>query len=212
LVVASAQEEPSRRPELEPKVSTAAPPRPADGSPGEPWRIGADAAGLFGLGVLEQPSLGGALGVSLWTPFGFGVRLRGLRAVARSKPLDPGETQVDLWAGMLSGCYRIGHESSIRLIPCADLGWGRQHAEARGLLVRNSEVDRRWLVVGPSVGLALPLASGVSAGATLGMSVRLHDQAYSVDGDVAQQQPAAGGYALLGLLAEWPISGRSSQR
>jgi hypothetical protein len=207
LVVSSTHQDTSERPELEPEL----PPTLAPSEPeAEPWRAGAEASGLLGLGTLEEPSLGGAIGVSLWAPFNVGVKLRALRAVARSKPLAPGETQVDLWAALLSGCYRIGHEQRFWLSPCADFGWGRQHAEARRLRAQNGDAARRWLVVGPSLSAAVPIGLGLSAGATLGLPVRLHDQSYSVDGSVVQRQSAVGGYALLGLTAEWPLSAATS--
>ena len=124
-------------------------PEPADVANAEerPWRLGVEAGGLGGVGLLGEPVFGAA-----------------------------------------------------------------QHAAASGLTASSGSASRRWLVAGPSFGLALALVGPLAFAAGAGMTVRLHDQSYFVDDQSVQHQPLVGGYALLGLEASWPVSTATRRR
>ena len=189
-------------------------PEPADVANAEerPWRLGVEAGGLGGVGLLGEPVFGAAVGASVWSKVGLGVRVRGARALALSENVAPGEVEADLWALFGAACYRFSPLERLALAPCAELGWGAQHAAASGLTASSGSASRRWLVAGPSFGLALALVGPLAFAAGAGMTVRLHDQSYFVDDQSVQHQPLVGGYALLGLEASWPVSTATRRR
>lgn len=203
VLVAPAASSPAAPPPAsdEPELQPAPPPRDE-----RRWRLAVEAGGIGGLGLLGEPIFGGALGVSLWSKIGLGLRVRGARALALSENVAPGQVDADLWALFSAACFRFSPASRLALVPCAELGWGEQHAAASDLATASGSASRRWLVAGPSFGLALELFGPLALSAGGGMTVRLHDQSYLVDDQSVQHQPAVGGYALLGLEASWPVS------
>lgn len=198
-------------PAASPPASSPAPVAPELGlDPRQPdqrrWRFGVEAGGLGGVGLLGEPAYGGTVGASVWSKVGLGLRVRGARAIAMSEDVGPGQVDADLWALFSAACFRFSPVSRLALVPCAELGWGEQHASASGLVAASGSASRRWLVAGPSFGLSLDLFGPIALGVGAGMTVRLHDQSYLVDVESVQHQPSLGGYALLGLEASWPVS------
>jgi hypothetical protein len=173
------------------------------------WRFGVEAGGLGGVGLLGEPVFGAAVGASVWSKLGVGLRLRGARAFARTEDISPGHVDSDLWALFSAACFRFSPLPRLALVPCAELGWGEQHAAASDMATASGSASRRWLVAGPSFGLAVELFGPLALGASAGMTARLHDQSYLVDDQVVQHQPALGGYAVLGLEASWPVPARA---
>jgi hypothetical protein len=201
--------------------AASSPPPPAEPKPDEPEpsmapldrprvRLGVEAGGLGGVGLLGQPVFGAAVGASLWSKSGLGLRVRGARALALAEDVAPGQVNADLWALFAAACFRFSPLPRFALAPCAELGWGAQHAAASGLVAASGSASRRWLVAGPGLGSALELFGPLALAVGAGMTFRLHDQSYLVDEQPVQHQPAVGAYLLLGLEASWPVSGTSS--
>jgi hypothetical protein len=170
------------------------------------------ALGGFGLlgksdsaGVLEEPAFGGAFGASLWAASGLGLRLRVARALSSEATVSPGIVKQDLWALFAAGCFRWLAAPRVALAPCVEVGWGRQQATSEGLAANNGSASRRWVVVAPSLTLSVTVAKPLALSATAGLSGRLHEQSYSVDGEVVLRQPGVGSFLLVGIEALWPI-------
>jgi hypothetical protein len=172
--------------------------------------------GLFGkstaAGAFEEPAFGGALGASAWAASGPGFRLRVARALASEATVGPGIVKQDLWAVFAAGCFRWVAASRLALIPCVELGWGRQQATSEAFAAENGSASRRWLVAGPSLTLSVPLAKPLAFSATAGLSGRLHEQSYSVDDEVVLRQPGLGSFMVVGLEAVWSIFGSPAAR
>jgi hypothetical protein len=205
------QPEPSRKPDQsEQPEEPAKPERPEQAdSPSElPLVLGVEANALAGFGVLGEPAFGASAGFSAWSVLGVGLgaRVRLLRAFAMSVEVPPGAVDVDLWAGLFDVCVRFEPGVLWSIVPCVELGWGEQRAEAIDLAAENDEARRRWIALGPSVSLLFHVGGPLRVMGTGAFLVHLHDQSYAVDRQVVASHPRTGGYVGLGALAEWDLS------
>jgi hypothetical protein len=199
--------------EAAPISPPARPERPASRS-SRPFVLGVEANGLAGFGLLGEPAYGASAGLSAWSVFGVGVgaRVRLLRAVAASVDVPPGVVDVDLWAGLFAGCVRFEAGARWSIVPCVELGWGEQRAEASGLIAENDAARRPWLALGPNASVLLRVVGPFRVLGTGALLVHLHDQRYVVDGDLVESHSRTGGYAGVGALAEWDISAKNAHR
>jgi hypothetical protein len=162
---------------------------------------GFETGALGAVGWLGSPAAGAFAGVFGTWRSPILLRARALRLLATSTEVDPGPGRVDvsLWALLGGPCLRFAAARDWTLTPCLEIGWGRQQGAASGLLGENHVQSRPWVVAGPTLGLDWHLARPLALGADAGGTLRLHEQAFLVDGNTVQAQEPLGFFLALRL-------------
>jgi hypothetical protein len=201
-------------PDAEPRPREAGSAPPLEPGSARPNGLGAltvEGGALAGAGILGRTlAFGGHLGAGIWHASGAGFRARAVRLGALPAHREGGEVWVDLWAAVLGPCWQLPTAHRWWLRSCLELGWGRQHGQARGYVV-DSSATKPWLVLGPSLTLGTTVTGPLEAMFTGLFAGRLHEQRFSVATDrgrVMVQEQALIGVALgLSLAVRWPFSG-----
>lgn len=190
---------------------------------GRTLQIDMEAGALTTMGLLggspgNPSSFGGYVGIGLSQLAGPGFRVRGVGLQSLLTEQGTRYVRVDLLAGVVASCWRLGSHEKWNVDPCWDLGIGRQHGEGIGYApyAGTNTQSRLWLATGPSLTFSYALIGILKATATAGMLARLYRQPFSImEGNhstAVQTQEPVGEYLGFGLTAVWPSAAELSAR
>jgi hypothetical protein len=169
-----------------------------------PHRVGLGVSLVGGLGVLSEPTLGGAGEIELFHERGFGFSLQGLRLWALPSEAQGGSVTLTLWGLLLAPCYRHRLAGTARLDACLRFGLGSQHAQVAGFDAAESG-NYPWWVLVPAVAYrqALPGSSERLSGfVRVGGVVQLRPQSFSVRREDSGESVPIAGAPTFGVMTE----------
>jgi hypothetical protein len=169
-----------------------------------PFRAGFGASLVGGLGVLNEPALGGAAEAELFHERRFGLSLQGLRLWAQPTEAEGGSVTLTLWGLLLAACYRQRLGGASGLDACLRFGLGSQHASVAGFQAAESG-NYPWQVLVPSVGYrhGLPgLGELLSGFVRVGLVAQLRPQSFSVQREDSGERVPIASAPTFGVMTD----------
>jgi hypothetical protein len=167
--------------------------------------VTANVASVGGIGLLNSPSAGAALGAELFHRSGFGLTFQGVRLWSVPLHKEGGSVKLTLWGGALGGCYRHRVTSRSNLDTCFQFAAGQQRPLVNGFAHSRSE-GVPWVVLGPKLRYLFGVTRAMGTWASLGFIGQAMPQSFSarrVDGSgenlTVAEAPHAGLMVELGL-------------
>jgi hypothetical protein len=164
--------------------------------------VSANVASVGGIGLLNSPSVGAALGAELFHRSGFGLIFQGVRLWSTPLKKEGGSVKLTLWGGVVGACYRRRITSRSKLDACFQVAVGQQRPLVLGFAHSNSE-GVPWVVLGPKLRYLFGVSRAVGTWLSLGFIGQAMPQSFSarrVDGSLENVTVAEAPHA--GLMVE----------